>query len=386
MVGAGTWFLSFGLNGVIVPALVTQELRLGSGAMALAQSASQLPAVALILLGGAIADRADRRRLWIALHLIAFALTAALALGVHGGALSLSLIVAYGLGMGTVSAFLMPTRDALLSEVSGPNLMRAVSILTMTQWAMQAVGNFSARIGGAVGLVALIAIQACVLLAGAPAIARLERAERSESPRRALSFRELAEGVSEVTRSPVLAPVALLAIALGVLFIGPFLVVFPLLVRDYWGGDLADLSLLFGCFPLGIIASSAWILVRGGVRRRGRAQLASLAIGAVVMLALGRGPIFPVALCVVFVFGLGAAIFMNASRGLFQEKAPPAHRGRVLSVYSLATMGASGLVGAPLSGLSVARFGALETCTISGAVMLCVIAAFLFATRIRELE
>ncbi len=384
--GAGTWFLSFGLNGVIVPALVTQELRLGSGAMALAQSASQLPAVGLILIGGAVADRADRRRLWIALHLVAFALTAALALGVHGGALSLPLIVAYGLGMGTVSAFLMPARDALLSEVSGPNLMRAVSLLTLTQWAMQAVGNFSARIGGAVGLVALIAIQALVLLAGAPAIARLERGERSESPRRGLSLHELAEGMSEVTRSPVLAPVALLAISLGVLFIGPFLVVFPLLVRDYWGGDLGDLSLLFGCFPLGIIASSAWILVRGGVKRRGRAQLVSLAIGAVVMLALGRGPIFPVALCVVFVFGLGAAIFMTASRGLFQEKAPPAHRGRVLSVYSLATMGASGLIGAPLSGLSVARFGALETCTISGVVMLGVVAAFALGTRIRELE
>jgi MFS family permease len=387
VVGAGTWFLSFGLNGVIVPALVTQQLRGGGGALALAQSSSQLPTVALILIGGAVADRADRRRLLIALHGVASALTAALAFGVHAGALSMPLVVAYGIGMGTVSAFLMPARDALLSDVSGGNLMRAVSVLTMTQWSMQALGSFSARIGASVGIVALIAIQATILLAGAPAIARLPRRARSDRPKRAtLSVREFLEGVGEVARSPVLGPVALLAIALGVFFIGPFLVVFPLLVRDYYGGDLADLSLLFGCFPLGIIASSAWILARGGLRRKGMAQLGSLAIGALCMIALGLGLPFWLALVVVFLFGLGGAMFMNASRTLFQEKAPPAHRGRVLSVYSLSTMGASGLLGAPVSGLLVAHFGPLVACGLAGVAMLAVIAGFLAFTRIRELE
>jgi MFS family permease len=387
VVGAGTWFLSFGLNGVIVPALVTQQLRGGGGALALAQSSSQLPTVALILIGGAVADRADRRRLLIALHLVACALTVALALGVSAGALSMPLVVCYGIGMGTVSAFLMPARDALLSDVSGGNLMRGVSVLTMTQWSMQALGSFSARIGASIGIAALVAIQASILFAGAPAIARLPRRARGDGPKRTtLSASEFLEGVREVVRSPVLGPVALLAIALGVFFIGPFLVVFPLLVRDYYSGDLADLSLLFGCFPLGIIGSSAWILARGGVRRKGRAQLGSLAIGALCMIALGSGLPFPLALVVVFAFGLGGAMFMNASRTLFQEKAPPAHRGRVLSVYSLSTMGASGVLGAPLSGVLVGHFGPLVTCRVAGAAMLAVVAGFLAFTHIRELE
>jgi MFS family permease len=365
---------------------VTQQLRGGGGAMALAQSASQLPTVALILVGGAIADRVDRRRLLVALHLTAFALTAALALGVFAGALSMPLVVAYGLGMGTISAFAVPARDALLSDVAGGNLMRAVSVIAMTQWGMQAVGSFSARVAAAVGFVALIAVQAGVLLAGAPIFARLPRGARRDGPKRAMSVTELVAGVAEVARSAVLGPVALLAIALGVIFIGPFLVVFPLLVRDYYQGDVADLSLLLGCFPLGIIASSAWILVRGGIKRKGVSQLVSLAIGALCMLTLGAGPIFPVALVTVFVFGLGGAMFMNASRTLFQEKAPPAHRGRVLSVYSLATMGASGLVGAPLSGWAVTHFGPLAACQASGAAMLTVLLGFLALTDVRKLE
>src|SRR5258706_4622961 len=274
---------------------------------------------------------------------------------------------------------------ALLFEVSGGNLMRAVSVLTMTQWGMRALGSFSARIGANVGIVALIAIQAGILLVGAPAIARLPRRARSEGPKRAaLTVSEFLEGVGEVARSPVLGPVALLAIALGVFFIGPFLVVFPLLVRDYYAGDLADLSLLFGCFPLGIIASSAWILARGGVRRKGIAQLVSLGIGALCMIALGLGLPFPVALSIVFLFGLGGARFMNASPTLFQGKAPPPHRGRVLSVYSLARVGASGVPGAPLSGAPGGGPGPPRACTLAGVAMLGVIGSFTAFTRIRE--
>jgi MFS family permease len=386
VVGAAAWFLAFGLNGVIVPALVTQELRGGGGAMALAQMASQAPMVILILLGGAVADRVDRRRLMVALYLVAAALVATLAVRVGSGGLSLPLVVGYGIGIGTVSAFLMPARDSLLSDVSGGNLMRSVSMLTMTQWGMQALGNLMARLEASGGIVPLIALQATLLAAGALAIMRLPRPFRDGAPKRqTLELGELVEGIGEVARSPVLAPVALLAMALGFLFISPFLVVFPLLVRDFYGGDRGDLSLLYACFPIGIIASSLVILARGGVRRKGPAQLLSLAVGALCMIALGAGLPFRGALATVLVFGLGAAVFMNASRTLFQEEAPPAHRGRVLSVYSLSTMGAS-LLGAPLFGVLDVRVGPLRSCTISGVAMMSLILTFAVLTRLRRLE
>ena len=386
VVAVGAWFLAIGLNQVIVPALVTQELRGGGGSLATAQTAGQLPTLLLILLGGAVADRADRRRLLFGLYLGAALLTAALSAGVAGGGLSLALVIAYVASLGVLSAFLMPARDSLLSELAYGDLMRSVSLLTVTQWGTQAIGSFAARAGERVGLAPLIAAQAAIVLAGSAAVWRLPRLAHSHSPARALSIHELAEGVREVARSPVLRPIALLAIALGVLFIGPFLVVFPLLVRDFYGGDTKDLSMLFGCFPLGIIACTVWLLARRGLRRKGRAQLAALANGALCMGALGLGLPFWGALAAVFVFGAGGAVFMNASRTLFQEKAPPAHRGRVLSVYSLATMGASGVIGAPLSGLIVNHFGPLTACTVSGAAMFAVVVGFLAATRVSELE
>jgi MFS family permease len=382
----GAWFLAIGLNQVIVPALVTQELRADAGGLATVQTASQIPTIVLILIGGAVADRADRRRLLAALYVAAAALTGGLALCVHAGLLSLPVMIVYGAMLGGLSAFLMPARDSLLSDVAAGDLMRAVSLLAATQWSTQALGSFAARFGESAGVATLIAGQSAIIALGALAIWRLPRHVRSDSTRRALSLHELVEGVREVAGSSELRLVALLAITLGVLLIGPFQVVLPLLIRDFYHRDLGGLALLFGSFQLGIIASSAWLIARGGLRRKGQAQLLSLAYGGVCLCAVGSGLPFAAMLAVWFTFGLGAAVFMNASRTLFQERAPQAHRGRVLSVYTLATMGASGLLGAPLSGVLATRVGQLGTCALAGVAMLAVVAVFWLASDLPALE
>ncbi len=383
---SGLWFLAFGLQSVIVSTIVAMQLHGDSTAMAATQMAQQLPGFGLILIGGAVADRVDRRALLIALYLTAAGLVAALGLGAELGWLSLPVVLGYVLAMGTLSAFVMPSRDALLSDLAVGNLMRAITLLTLIQFAMQALGSAFGMAGRFVGILPLIGLQGAVLLAGVPALARLPRRERAlDSARRVLRLSELADGIREVVRSPVLGPVALLSIALGTLFIGPFQVVFPLLVRDFYKGDVAELSLLYTSFPIGTIAGSALILLRGGIRRKGAAQLLALASGALCMGALGLGLPFWGALIATLAFGVGGAFFMNAGRALFQEHATPENRGRVLSVYTLTFMGASGAIGAPLSGWLNAQLGPLATCEVCGALMIAVVATVAIATDVRKL-
>lgn len=384
--GVATWFLAFGLQGVVVSTLAALELGVASGRMAGVQMAQQLPAFVFILLGGAVADRVDKRALLIGLYLATAAVVLALGFGVQTGRLSYEVVIAYALAISTLSAFMMPARDALLSDVAGGNLMRAVTVLAMTQWGMQAIGSSLGIVGRKGGVLPLIGLQAAVLIAGVPALLRLPRpAPQPEGARRALRLGELAEGVLEVARSPVLLPVALLSVALGTLFIGPFQVVFPLLVRDYYHGDVGDLALLYTSFPLGTIAGSALILWRGGIHRKGMAQLYALGSGAVCMGVLALGLPFPVALCATTLFGVGGAFFMNAGRTLFQEHASPTSRGRVLSVYTLAFMGAAGAIGAPLAGLLNAQLGPLGASAFAGGAMLVVVGTFAVATDVRKL-
>jgi MFS family permease len=385
--GVATWFAAFGMQQVLFSWLVVGELRAEPRWVGVAQSASMIPTFLFILLGGAVADRRDRRSLLLRLHLLAGALALFLVAVVASGRLSLPLLIAYAFGIGTVSAFVIPARDSVLSEVAGANMMRAVTAMTLVQWGAQAGG---ALVGGSarwIGTVPALGLLLATFLAGAPAIARLAPAPpRAGAPHAALRPADLVVGVREVLRSPLLRPILVLVAAVGVLFVGPMMVVFPLLIRDYYGGDIAQLGMLQMAFPIGTILGSVAILLRGGIRRKGMAQLAALAFGCVCLGSVAFGlPLWGTLVAIVF-WGVGAAIFMNSGRTVFQEKAPPEQRGRVLSVYSLGFMGASGLLGAPLSGVLIDLVGPLATCGLASAAMLAVVGATLATTEIARVE
>jgi MFS family permease len=387
--GVAAWFGAFGMQQVLFAWLVVGELRAEARWVGVAQSAAMVPNFLLILLGGALADRRDRRALLVRLHLLATALALGLSAAVAGGALSLALLIAYALAIDSVSAFVLPARDALLSEVAGENLMRAVTALTLVQWTAQAAG---ALVGGSarwIGTAPALGLLAATYLAGAPSLARLAKAPpRAGAPPAALRLADLGVGVREVLRSPRLRPVVILVAAVGALFVGPMLVVLPLLIRDHYAGDVAQLGLLQTCFPIGTILGSLALLARGGVRRKGLAQVAALVFGSACLGSVGLGLPLWGTLLAVALWGLGAALFMNAGRTVFQEQAPAAHRGSVLvlAVYMLGFLGASGLVGAPVSGLLVGWLGPLATCLTASAAMLAVVALVVARTEIARVE
>jgi len=387
MAGVSSWFTAVGMQSVLFSWLVVGELHAEAKWVGIAQSAMMLPSLLFILLGGAVADRHDRRTLLIVLHLIATLLSASLVTAVTSGRLSLSVLLVYALSMGSVQAFVMPARDALLSEVAGPNLMRAVTGLTLTQWGTQALGALIAGTARWVGTTPALCLHALTLLSGVPTLSQLPPAlPRSDLPRRQLRPTDVIEGVREVMRSPILPPMFWLVTAVGVLFIGPFMVVFPILVRDYYGGDVAQLALLNMAFPVGTILGSLALLWRGRLRRKGAAQLLALVAGAgcLGMVSLGL-PLWGT-LAAVCGQGIGAAIFTNAGRTVFQEQAPPSHRARVLSVYMFGFMGAAGLIGAPLSGVLVERIGPLATCAAASGTMIVVVACVFMFTNVARVE
>ena len=92
-----------------------------------------VPNFLLLLLGGALADRRDRRALLIRLHLLATAFALGLVAVVAGGALSLGGLIAYALCIGSVGAFVIPARDALLSEVIDRYICESVQPLRRTK-------------------------------------------------------------------------------------------------------------------------------------------------------------------------------------------------------------------------------------------------------------
>jgi len=368
---ASCWFAAFGAQSVLFSWLVAGELHAGASEIGAAQMASMLPSAVFLLFGGATADRSDCRALLARVYLLAAGLTGALFLLVSSGLLSYPLLIAFALALGTVTAFGMPARDTLLSEVAGGDMLRAVTGLTLAQWGSQAVGNLLGSSARWIETAPALCIPALLFAAGIAPLRRVPvRAAHAPGPRPSVrqTLREIGEGLREVAASPVLRPIMLLVASVGIFFMGPFMVVLPLLVRDHFAGDVAQLSLLGAAFPGGIILGSLVLLARGGLRRKGRAQLVSLFAGSATLASIGLGPAFAGTLAAVFVWGVSMSVFMNAGRTLFQAAAPPTHRGRVLSIYALGFMGSAPL-GALLSGLLADAAGPLATCWICALAM-----------------
>ncbi|MBI2203428.1 MAG: hypothetical protein HYU41_06210 [Candidatus Rokubacteria bacterium] len=89
------------------------------------------------------------------------------------------------------------------------------------------------------------------------------------------------DGLREAQRSASIWPLIVANFAVGVLYIGAFIVVIPLLVRDAHAGGSAELSLVNACFWGGTIVATIAQVRFGTVRRPGRAIIVALAAGAV---------------------------------------------------------------------------------------------------------
>jgi len=385
LAGTGSWFTAIGMQGVLFSWLVVGVLNAEAKWVGIAQSAMMIPSILLALPGGTIADRYDQRRMLMTLHLIASGISVSLVLVVANNQLSMPLLLAYAVGMGTVQAFVMPARDALLSQVASADMLRSVVGMTMTQWGMQVLGSLLAGTARWIGTVSALGLHTLTLLAGIPLLQKLSVSPEPRSHGN-LRWADIIEGVWEVKRSPALSATLLLSVAVGVFFIGPFLVVLPLLVRDVYGGGVGQLALLNMTFPLGTILGSISILWRGGLRHKGTAQLTSLLCGAGCLGTVSLGLPFWGTLLAVGAWGISASIFINAGRTVYQEQASAANRARVLSVYTIGFMGAAGLLGAPLSGVLVDSVGPLMTCIVASGAMIVVVGYSFVCTTITQVK
>lgn len=354
LAGVGTWFGFWGAHMVVFQWLLVERLHASPEGVGTALMAVSIPSLLFLLVGGAAADRLDPRRVIVAIHLAMGALVAGLALALELALVSYAALLAYAVGVGTLQAFGFPARDTLLSQVVRGTMSRAVVGATLTQHAAQVAGAFAAGTTAWLGPVPVVIGLALLVSAGSLPLRGLPRRER---PAHAAppSLADLRAGIVEVANSPVLRPVLVLAVATGVLYVGPYLVLLPLLVRDVYGGGAAELGTLNAMFPLGSVIGGGLIILRGGLPRTGRALVFGQVFASVCVGSLAMGLPFRGAVVAVLGWGLAGALFINAGRTLFQSHASEAHRARVLSVYTLGVMGgapvgslAAGLLATPL--------------------------------------
>jgi len=383
LAGLATWFVPLGIQMVLFPWLVAVVLHMDAFAVGVAQAALMAPSLLFLPLGGLMADRGNARRLLLRYHLIYALPPLALALVLWSDGLSYPLLIAYGLAVGAIGAFAIPTRDALLPVMAPKGgLPKAVALATALQFGGQLLGIACASTADRFGALPLLLLHSGMVLAGCIFVRRLPDPPPHPKTEHPGFWRSIGEGVSAAAKSDQIWPVMLLNFGVGIFYVGPFMAVLPLAIRDHYAGGAAELSYMNLAFWAATIMAS--MALAGLGRRftlRGRLIGCAVLTGAVILLLLATLPPFPVFLALIFIWGIGAGITMTQSRTVVQIVAPATHRARLMSLFQLGLSG-GGPIGALLTGTICSVWGLQAALLIGGIAMLLMIAIVLLRSRL----
>lgn len=352
--------------------------------MGLVLAVNLVPELALVLFGGAVADRLSRRAVVIAADGAAGLVTLGLALAAAGRGLTVPMLLAAAFLLGVTSAFYGPAYAAMKGDLVGAAGARAANA-----W-IGVSGNLARILGPAIAGVAFAFGGAGVVFAVDTAtfayavVSTLlirTRVPRAAEPEQAGFRREVAEGVTYTVKTGWL--MLLLAVSLIANFacLAPYAVLLPAIVEGH-GGGVGLLGLLNAAE---IAAGIAGAVVIGRLGSRLPAGIAMLVLAALLgagTLALGLSGGRPAALFAgVLLIGAGLS-FDVIEQTLMQALVPR----RLLSrVYAVNTAASYSLLpaGYALSGLAARQAGPAPVLALGGAVLAaaCLLAAPLPAVR-----
>lgn len=343
--GGAFWFAGMGLQQVLLPYLVTVRLEESASRVGFALMALQLPSLLLAFPAGALADRNDPRLQLLVATLLAALPPLAFAALLWSDGLTYESLILFGVTMGTLSAFSMTARDTMLGAITDPSAMqRAVGAFTISTFGAQLCGMGIAAAARYVGPAPLFVLEA-VFIAVAVALILQTRRLPPRPPVTTRGRADMAEGLRFAFGHEAVRPVLIAMLGVGLFYVGSFIVLIPLLIRDVHDGDALAFALVNVCFWGGSVVSNL-VLMRRPVVRRGRAMLMALTSGACILGLMSLDMPFAAFCGLNVIWGMGAGVSLNMGRTIVQESTPQTLRGRTLALFQLGFIG-----GAPLGAL-----------------------------------
>jgi MFS family permease len=382
---AGT---GLGTLTVTVPLYIRDRVELDARGLAIASAlvAQTLPGALLALLGGALADRVERRVVLVRTYGVVAGVSTLFAALVALDVQRVWPIFPLAVIVGSAAAFTNPARQSLVPQlVSREQLLNGVifgniGYMAAFQFLGPTAAGFTVDLAG---LGAAFALEVA-LLALAAALFWGVRTPPPE-PSGASIRDDLRAGVRYVASEPALRGLLLLGTVVGVFFIGPFAVTVPILVPDVFGASDRWVGILWGCFGAGVLLGSIALTLRS-LPRRGLAVCLANVSGGIVLCLYSQSAVLWLSALLLVVWGLGASVFMNYVIALLQEHTAAPMMGRVMSMYSLAFF-ASMPVGYAQAGLVTRSFGAEATLLSSGVVAAVIgVACLVLGKPVRELR
>jgi DHA3 family macrolide efflux protein-like MFS transporter len=356
----------------LIVAIVWETLHeFGGARMGVVMAAWAIPRGVLMLFGGVLVDRLDRRALALGVGAGLAVLSVGAALVTRSDTYGLWLLVAAGLGV--LDALRLPVAASMLPQVvAREQLVDANRWASLREWAAlagaPAAGGVLVAVAGSGGTMLVVAalylvsVALMLLVPGLP---------RPAGEQRAHILTDLRDGLTYVVRHRSLR-VLLLTFAVANLFVlGLLGVAVPILAKDVLHAGPQGLGFLSASFGIGLVLGTLGCtrLPRSWQQSQSQA-LVLFCVSDLLLAAVGLAPGLALACAFYFASGLAAGPAATFYRALLQTLPPENYLGRVNSIARATSFGLEPVSTAGVGGLST-RFSASVLLLAGGVAAAC---------------
>jgi MFS family permease len=324
-------------------AVLVKQLSGSSFAVGMTTAALFVPVWIFALPGGRLADAVDRRRVLVAMEVLAMVATGALAALAATGHATVAAVVVVALLVGVQFAVSIPTMMALLPAlVERRQIGQAIGMNSITYNVARALGPALATaiiatlgfgLTFALNALSFVALIVAVLMLRPRMTLEADAADGADggSIREALAF-----AWSDRRLRAMLVGVASVAIASA-----PVVALAPTFAHDVFGERAADAGLLISGFGTGAIVGA--LFLTRAFRSHGRARFELLVPAGLILsaslIAFALSPSLPIGAICLALAGAGF-IASNVTWTTGVQQAAPEHlRGRIMGIWTLAYLG-----------------------------------------------
>lgn len=316
------------------------------------------PSLALLLVGGVLADRADRRRVILSFQSFQMLCPLLITGMLLTGTVSIWVVIACSLVVGVTDALSMPSFQSIVpSIVERPQIPAGIA-LNSTQF------NLSRILGPAIAglLMATVGAVACFALSAASyvpfilvALWILPHGKGGARTEGSFDYRGLFAGVLQVARDQALRGALLTVLATSMLC-APLITFCPVLVKDAFHEDVAHFSLTISALGIGGLAGAFGLLFVGPARDRRPIVSWFAALYGAIVIAAALDPWAALLPAIFVLAGIAMAASNVSANSFIQSMSPAATRGQTVSLFMLAMRGGVSL-GSLVTGISIGILG-----------------------------
>ena len=370
----------------LVRSILAYDLTGSPFALGLLSFAVAIPMLFIAPIGGALADRLDRRKLIMLAQLLIVLDEVATLILIATGSINLWNLLILSAILGALFPLMMPARQAIIVNVVGKRgLPNAMAMQMGGMNLTRVLGPIIASILVAfVGYSSTFSVALVLYLLAIGCMFKVHPSYPDEDIRKRSIFGDIIDGFKYLKVNRPVFTLLVLGLV-PTLLIMPFQALLVVFAEEVWVVGEIGFGVLQAAAGVGGIAGAFYVAWISTSNKRYRRMLFSLILLAATLVAFAYSPWFLLALPLVFAAEIGVTVFMTLNNTAIQLLIPDAIRGRVMALLMM-SFGLTPLGTLPMAALAEKYGAPIAVASAAGLMLLLTALFFGFSQNLRKID